>query len=45
MNLKAIVLKITPIITLIEDQKRKLRQKNVSTLPFIAATVKVNPNI
>lgn len=45
MNLGAIVLTITPIIGLIEDQERKLKQRGVSALALIAATVKANPNI
>lgn len=45
INLRAIVLIITPTITLIEDQKRKLRQKGVSALVLTAAAIKVDPNI
>ena len=45
MNPRVIVLTITPTIALMEDQKRKLKQRGVSALALTAASVKANPNI
>ena len=45
INPGAIVLTITPTITLMEDQERELKQKGVSALAITAATIKANPNI
>lgn len=45
MNLRTIVLIITPTIALIEDHEKELKQKNISGLALTAATIKVNPNI
>lgn len=45
MNLRAIILTIIPTIALIEDQERKLKQRNVSALALIAVAVKADPNI
>lgn len=45
INPGAIVLTITPIIALMEDQERKLKQKGISTLALTAAVVKTNSNI
>ncbi len=45
MNPGAIVLTIIPTIVLMEDQEKKLKQKDVSSLALTAATVEVDPNI
>ena len=45
MNPEAIVLTITSIISLIKDQERELKQRDVSVLALTAAAVKANPNI
>lgn len=45
MNLRAIVLTITPIIILMEDQKRELKQRGVSALLLRAVAIKANSNI
>lgn len=42
INSRAITLTIISIITLIEDQEQKLRQKSVSILALTAAKVKAN---
>ena len=45
MNSGAIILTIIPIIALMEDQERELKQRDVITLALTATIVKVNPNI
>lgn len=45
INLEAIFLTIILTITLMKDQKRELKQKNISALVLIAAIVKTNSNI
>lgn len=45
INLGAIVLTTISIITLMEDQERELRQRDVSALALIAVTIKADPNI
>lgn len=45
MNSGVIILTITLTIILIEDQKKELKQRSVSALVPITATVKTDPNI
>lgn len=45
MNPRAIVLTITSTIMFMKDQKRKLKQRDISTLALTAIVVKANLNI
>lgn len=45
INPGAIILTIIPTIVLMEDQERKLKQRDVRSLALTAATVEVDPNI
>lgn len=45
INLGVVTLTITLTILLIEDQEKKLRQRDVSALELTTTAVKANPNI
>ena len=45
MNPRTIILTITPIIALMEDQEKELKQKGISALAATAAGIKADLNI